>query len=345
MTDERTLNVYMDQNNKCNLRCVMCGFSDPRVAGLAKYDMPFPLFERIAEEVLPSASFVALSCLTEPYMTRDFDRRLEVVSRCGVPFTEVVSNATLWTEEHVEKLVACAVSRVAVSIDGASAATYERIRVGARFDRVISNVRLLTERKRRHGAALPVLRINHVLSELNVDEFPAFLAMVEDLGAEGIDVRTVQRMSDAVHKGSSDDAYWGKVRRIRDDVAAWTARTGRSDWSALRWQPTRIDLFAPGGEKVTCRRPWNTVAIHASGDVFPCISWTRPPLGNLARVPFREIWGGPSFEAIRAEFTAASPGIDCEHCVIKKDGAPGEDDDYFFRMLAKSAPTGVRTGG
>ena len=31
----RFLSVFMDQNNKCNLRCRMCGFSDPRVDGLA----------------------------------------------------------------------------------------------------------------------------------------------------------------------------------------------------------------------------------------------------------------------------------------------------------------------
>ena len=37
---ERFLNVFLDQNNKCNLRCQMCGFSDSRVAALSKYDMP-----------------------------------------------------------------------------------------------------------------------------------------------------------------------------------------------------------------------------------------------------------------------------------------------------------------
>src|SRR5437899_7392471 len=38
-TRQRFLNVFMDQNNKCNLRCQMCGFSDPRVASIGKYDM------------------------------------------------------------------------------------------------------------------------------------------------------------------------------------------------------------------------------------------------------------------------------------------------------------------
>ncbi len=338
MATERFLSVFMDQNNKCNLRCVMCGFSDPRVPGLGKYDMPLALFEKVVAEVLPATSYLALSCLTEPYMTRDFDLRLELASRSGVPFTEVITNGTLWNEERVEKLVACRISRVAVSIDGATAATYERIRVGARFDRVLSNVRMLTERKRRAGSPFPALRINHVLSEANVEEFPAFLAMAEELGADGVDVRTVARMSDAVYKGTADAAFYGKVLWVRDELRAFTERTGIADWGVLRWQPSPIDLFAADGGKVTCRRPWDTVAIHANGDVSPCISWTRPPVGNLARSSFGEIWGGPALAALREEFTASRPGIDCEHCVVKKSSTPEEDDDFFYRMLAKPAP-------
>lgn len=74
---KRFLHVYMDQNNKCNLRCVMCGFSDPRVKDIPKYDMPFWLFEKIAGEIFPYAEYLALSCLTEPLMTKDFPQRLE----------------------------------------------------------------------------------------------------------------------------------------------------------------------------------------------------------------------------------------------------------------------------
>ena len=37
----RPLSVFMDQNNRCNLKCRMCGFSDARVAALRKYDMRF----------------------------------------------------------------------------------------------------------------------------------------------------------------------------------------------------------------------------------------------------------------------------------------------------------------
>ena len=44
--------------------------------------------------------------------------------------------------------------------------------------------------------------------------------------------------------------------------------------------------------------------------------------------PLAEIWGGPALAALREEFAASRPGIDCEHCVVKKSSTPEEDDDF-----------------
>ena len=69
--DGRFLSVFLDHNNKCNLRCRMCGFSDPRVESLGKYDLPRWAYDRIAAEAFPRAARVCLSLFTEPFMTRD----------------------------------------------------------------------------------------------------------------------------------------------------------------------------------------------------------------------------------------------------------------------------------
>ena len=327
----------MDQNNKCNLKCRMCGFSDPRVAALRKYDMPLALFEKIADQVLPRASYLALSCLTEPLMTRDFAERLRIVGGCGVPFVEVVTNAMLLDERIVRHLIEARISRLVVSIDGATKETYEAIRIGSNFDRVTENVRRFSRIRDELRATLPELRINHVLSESNVDQFDLFLDLAESLGAAAIDVRTIARFSNALDRGSSSEEFYQKVVDVRERIDRWCARTGIRNAGVLRWQPTLIEIFDSGGSKVTCRRPWNTVAIHANGDVLPCISWTREPLGNIAAQEFDEIWNGEAAEAVRREFEATRPGIDCEHCVIKKQrGVPeAEHDDFFYRMIAK----------
>lgn len=337
---ERLLEVFLDQNNKCNLKCRMCGFSDPRVAPLPKYDLPLPLFRKIAEEIFPRTRYLAFSCMTEPLMTRDIGERLALVGVSGIPFVEMITNGTLLFEAAVRSLIAARISRVAVSIDGATKETFEEIRVGAKFETVVENVRRFSRIKRETGAELPHLRINHVLSPTNAHEFDRFLELAESLEPRSIDVRTVVRFSNALDTGTKDPAFFRIVHEVRETLDAFCRRTGIENVGVLRWQPSLIELFHSNGERLTCQRPWNTVAIHANGDVLPCISWTRPPFGNLARQGFQEIWTGEAAESIRREFSAAKPGVDCEYCTIKKDAsvAEGEDDDFFFRMIAKAPP-------
>jgi radical SAM protein with 4Fe4S-binding SPASM domain len=334
---ERVLGVFMDQNNKCNLRCRMCGFSDPRVPALAKYDLPRWLYDRIASEVFPRARYVCLSLMTEPFMTRDFADRLLAVREFGVPFSEVITNATLLTPAAVGKILESRLSRVIISIDGGTREVFESIRTGARFERVLANWHLLQSARAAARSTLPVMRVNHVLSELNIDTFDEFLRLLEQLRPEEVAVRTVSRMSDAEIQETTDAVFWSKVCAAREKLSEFCRRTGIADSGYLRGRPTRIDLFDEGHTAMMCRYPWEMISIHPNGDVYPCMAWSRPPIGSLATETFDEIWNGPALAALRQEFESVRPGVDCLHCAVRK-AADDRDDDFFFRKLAKPAP-------
>ncbi len=333
----RSLNVFMDQNNKCNLRCQSCGFSDPRVAALPKYDMPRWLFDRIAAEVFPHANYVCLSIMTEPFMTRDFPDRLSAVRDAGVPFSEIITNGTLLTEASCRKIVEAGITRVIVSIDGGTKEVFEELRVGATFERVLQNFELLRAVRDAEGS-LPQLRINHVLSEVNIDHFDDFLRLVERLGADEVAVRTISRMSNAILQESRDALFWSKVEIVRDELRSFCARTGIRDSAYLRNRPTLIELFTESGATLLCPKPWDTLAIHPNGDAYVCMAWARPPLGNLAKETFDEIRNGAALAALRKEFEEEQAGVDCLNCTIRRNAADDPDDDFFFQKLAKPAP-------
>ncbi len=338
----RFLEVFMDQNNLCNLRCTMCAFSDPRVARLGKHQMPIQLFEKIAREVFQHASYLTLSCLTEPLMSKDFPERLEILKSHPVPFTEMITNGQLLGERVIRKMIEVPLTRIGISIDGATAETYEHIRQRASFSRLLEKIELLQELKQQAGSSLPQLRVNHVISETNVHEFEDVLALAESLGAGAVDVRTIIPFRNAVDQGTEKDAFWSRIGECREILAEWCRRTGVDDIGYLRQTPDEIVLFE-SGQKVICKRPWNTAAIHFNGDVLICTTWMRDPVGNLARQSFEEIWSGEPLAAIRHEFEQRQPGLDCQHCKIKMQ--PNEVEDGFFRMLAKSPiELGPRSG-
>ena len=333
----RILGLFMDQNNKCNLRCQMCGFSDARVAGIAKYDMPRWLYDKIAAEVFPLARYVCLSLMTEPFMTADFSARLQSVREFDVPFSEVITNATLLTAAAVEKILEARLSRIIISIDGGTKETFERVRVGARFERVIANWHLMQAARNAASARLPIMRVKHVLSELNIDAFDEFVRLLEELRPEEVAVRTVSRMSDAIIQETTDTTFWKKVCAARETLSDFCRRTGVVDSGYLRDRPTRIELFSDDHMSLMCRYPWEMVSIHPNGDVYPCMAWSRPPVGSLVTETFEQIWNGPALSDLRREFESERPGVDCLHCVVRK-AADDPDDDFFFRKLAKPAP-------
>ncbi|HEX3109557.1 MAG TPA: radical SAM protein [Thermoanaerobaculia bacterium] len=331
----RFLRVFMDQNTRCNLKCVTCGFSDPRVADYRGYDMPMWLYEKVAREVFPRALYVCLSLMSEPLMTRDFTDRLPALERFAVPFSEVTTNGTLITPSVAERLVKSALSRINVSIDAANKKLFEEIRAGARFESVLRNWDLL--RRLRGSAATPRLRLNHVLTEMNIGSFDDFLALARELGADQLSVRTVARMSDAPVQESTDERFWGEVREARRRMKDFCVATSIVDSGYLRDRPARLDFLDEEGQPMMCRYPWTTLGIHANGNAFPCFAWTRKPAGNFVSATFDEIWNGEELTATRDEFERVRPGVDCAHCTIRR-GADDTNDDIFYRSLMQPAP-------
>lgn len=331
----RYLNVFIEQNNTCNLKCRMCGFSDSRVAAVPRYHMPASVYESIARQVFPLTNYLHMSLMTEPFMTSDFPDRLMLIGKYGVPYSRVVTNGTLLTEKTIETIINSQITSFTVSIDGGTKEVYEEIRVGARFEAVLEKIGLFKKLREKRGASLPKLQINHVLMKRNVDFFDDFLALLDSIRPEQVDVRTIEPMTFVTGMESKDPEFFAKVRQVRPRFAEFCQRHGIEETGYIRDEAGMIDLVTASGHRMTCQRPWDTLAIHANGDVHPCMSWTRPPIGNLARQSFEEIWTGEPLEQLRAEFEIAKPGIDCQNCTIKKTVSFGIYDDFFFKMVNK----------
>ena len=188
--DGRGLTTIFDLTNRCNLRCVQCYFSYDSVFHRPPVALGPESFARLAQELLPRSKTVFLSATTEPLASPHFVRILEIASGYQPIEIKLLTNATLLTDAIADALVRHA-TEVAVSIDGATAKTFERIRRGARFDRFVRNVTRLIEARRRSGVASPRLQFNVTLMRSNLDELPGIVDLAMALGVEQIGCRHV----------------------------------------------------------------------------------------------------------------------------------------------------------
>lgn len=303
-TGLRHLAIRMDTINLCNLRCKMCYYSLDYKR--KKVQMELPLFRKIANEVFPKTRFLYLSCATEPLMNKQFADFVRIAGEYKIPFTSFCTNGQLLTEKVVAACIAADFSEVIFSIDGATAATYEEIRRGGKWDRLVKNLDMLTAMKREAGARKPAVRMNFTCMQTNIHELPAMVDFAADRGAESLHVRHLVAFGDTTGTYEEERSY----RERFNEMAAQAKRI-----AAAR----RISLFLPDpiptaaasaktcmtdGSRMTrqteanphCMLPWFQAIIDWRGDYRVCSLHT---LGNLAEQSFDEIYNSPKMREIR----------------------------------------------
>src|SRR3954471_10690573 len=128
--------VQIEPVGQCNLACTMCPvvYRGEGERGKPPAFMSYEMFCRILAQ-FPEATQLHLQGLGEPFLhPRLFDMVRYAAGR-GIEVS-TNTNLTVLSERRAEECVTSGLARMHVSLDGATAETYETIRVRARFDRV-----------------------------------------------------------------------------------------------------------------------------------------------------------------------------------------------------------------
>ena len=110
------------------------------------------------------------------------------------------SNLTLLNERRAERCVKSGLDDLSISIDGANAVTYERIRVRAHFERVVGNLERLLAARQRLSRDQPHLRLVMVIMRQNLHELPDLLRLAHRWSVESINHVTVQQVVEAAEE-------------------------------------------------------------------------------------------------------------------------------------------------
>jgi len=358
----RRLDLILDATNRCNLRCVMCHFARPETRDAPRVEFTLSDLTRLEHEVLPHVKHACLSAGTEPLMWKGFPELLATFARARVPEVEMITNGTLIDEELAARIVSCGVTRVQLSVDGATRETYEAIRHNARFDDFLRGLRLLVAA--RGEASLPVLQFNVTLMQRNLAELPALLRLATANGVRTIDVRHVvvlpglgMEEQSLRTRARETNAALAEARGLAQELglelvrfpaplpeieAEAHARLAARDVadamvharpadeplpeSAERALPT-LPARLPSWPR--CSAPWEQLFVRPDMRVVPCCFWyTDDVLGDLRRQGFREIWEGEPYRRLRAELLSGELGPNCARCPVLGIGDPSDPQSY-----------------
>ena len=165
---------------KCNLYCPMCvreTYKQP------KADMADAIFERLVAQSSRSAEHMMLIGLGEPFMDAKIFDRIEYCHRHNIS-TLLSTNGTFLDEAASRRLLATGLDHITLSFDGATKASFEFYRKGAKFEKVRDNFVRFAGLKHKLKARTQVV-VQMVRMERNRDEVAAFSRFWKSV--EGVD--------------------------------------------------------------------------------------------------------------------------------------------------------------
>ncbi|HYC77224.1 MAG TPA: radical SAM protein [Planctomycetota bacterium] len=178
---------------KCNLRCPMC---PPYLNGTTVNGphMESEDFERVAHVLFPFVDRFQPTVSGEPLMTRGLDRMLALAERYGVR-CDVYTNGTLLDDRRIALLLP-SLAQLSVSFDGATTETFEHLRAGASYDRVLAGLaRVVGAAARLPADERPLVGLSVTLMARNAPELPEIVEIAGRFGLDYVDVRHVSPMT------------------------------------------------------------------------------------------------------------------------------------------------------
>jgi len=192
---DRLLKVDVEPTNAGNLSSTTCvrrswnereGFMDS-----ATFEAVVDGLAEPADGDGHGAGDIAFMGLGEPLLHPRFLDMVRLAKARGLR-ADVTTNARLLDEDIAGGLLAAGLGQLVVSIDGASAQAFGRVRSGASLDKVVDNVRRLHDRRGPNYGPGMRIGIELVATRSNVGELPGLTRLAAQLGATFIIVGNVR---------------------------------------------------------------------------------------------------------------------------------------------------------
>lgn len=297
--------VQIETTNHCNLSCVMCAQADEEIAHyLNRRHLELEQFRSLLDQ-FPGCRHVVFQGVGEPLLNPQLIPMIKHSSERGLS-GELVSNGTLLDEAACHSLLESGLTRLDISIDSADPKIYEGIRRGASFSRMLENVERLLTLARQRKAGGPEIWCRTVVTRFNVEQIPALLRLMAELGMPHVLLTGVKTIPGDEHKIR---AAPGQLEVLQETVADFNLNQEHTHAHLAYFAWQREEHFI-------CPWPWQGSFISVEGYVTPCCYLSSPHifhLGNAFEEPFHRIWNNDGYRSLRRELLRGTPKI-CLGC-------------------------------
>jgi MoaA/NifB/PqqE/SkfB family radical SAM enzyme len=297
---------------RCTFHCAMCDMPLKAAEQAKRGEQEFDTarFKEIIHEFadlgVPGLGFTG----GEPLLRKDIFELMAETRRLGM-IAHLNSNGWLLGEREAEQVIDIGVDSVNISLDGAAAATHDRIRkMPGSYDRAVRAVERLVSLRKKHNSPIRIKTVA-VIDASNIDEVPQMLALGRERGTDCIELIPRQPFAGEMQKSPAAVDLLAKVDRLVEALLS-----GECEGVPLENSPAHLRLFhssfAGLPSPLRCTAGYNSLAVDCYGNVFPCVPWMNwsRTTGSIRQGSIADLWKSPEYQRQRDQVTG------CRDCYL-----------------------------
>ena len=273
--------LWIEPTSFCNLKCIMC--PNKELSRKDKGFMEFSLFKKIIDEISFFAHDVNLFHRGESLLHPQIFKMIKYAKNKGLS-TRLNTNATLLDEKRSYEIFNSGLDFLSFSFDGYEKKTYEKIRVGADFEKTLDNI------------------INFLLIKKKLGKNSPYVTFTVIEFSEDSSIRAKKDVKEQfIKKFNSLPLDHFVIRSPHNWSGAYNTEEMTSNKSFC-----------------CCTFPWYSLTVFWDGSVLPCPQdfFGKLILGNVKDSSLEDIWNGSREIFLREKLSKRNYQdiIPCNNC-------------------------------
>jgi radical SAM protein with 4Fe4S-binding SPASM domain len=252
---------------------------------------------------------IKLQGMGEPLVNNNFFNMVEYASKYSI-VSEITTNGSLLNQNNILKLQQSNLSRITVSIDGATPGIFEKIRVKSNFETVISNCKnLISSYKKK--IIRPEISAWCVIQNDNVNQFEEIYDLCKEIGFD--------KLTYQFHISGWGKDEWNNINKNKKiEINSIKEKIVKIKNKGIM-EGMEINIFEENLLTFSkqCVWPWESSYISKTGDVVPCCIIGDEKVvsfGNIKENSFKEIWNSKNYISFRENIRKNEIPDYCKNC-------------------------------
>jgi pyrroloquinoline quinone biosynthesis protein E len=299
------LRMDIEPTTGCNFRCTMCAVSSPNFT--AK-NMNFETFKKIIDQNKQLLN-IKLQGMGEPFVNKHLFEMISYANNYGIA-VELISNGSLINKDYVKKISGSFLSRISISIDGATNETFEKIRVRSNFEIVKKNVLNLISSLKLNQSR-PELRALSLIQTDNFHEISDIADLCYHMGFDNLYYQV-----QLTGWGKTD---WEIINKKKNIELKKIKNTLNAVIEKYKYKNFKIGIIEDNllNFEKKCSYPYETPYISAKGKIVPCCMIADDKVINFGDIndeKFSTIWNSNKVKDFRKNIKNNNLEDYCKNC-------------------------------